>query len=157
MVGDGLTRPEVERRLRAHGVADAALLTGSVAQEDGPAHLAACDVLVSPHAPNADGSPFFGSPTKVFEYMAMGRAIVASNLGQIGEVLEHEETALLVEPGDAQATSAACERLLSEPSLARRLGEAARARVLAHHTWTEHTRRIVEALGCAVSGSRGSR
>lgn len=156
MVGDGPTRPEVERRLRAHGVANLALLTGSVPQEDGPAHLAACDVLVSPHAPNSDGSPFFGSPTKVFEYMAMGRAIVASNLGQIGEVLTHEETALLVEPGDAHAIAAACERLLAEPSLARRLGEAARARVLALHTWTEHTRRIVQALGRVVGASSRS-
>lgn len=147
MVGDGLTRPEVERRLQARGVADRAVLTGSVPQEDGPAHLAACDVLVSPHTPNADGSPFFGSPTKVFEYMAMGRGIVASNLGQIGEVLQHEQTALLVEPGDALATAAACERLLADPPLARRLGQAARERALAHHSWTEHTRRIVEALG----------
>jgi glycosyltransferase involved in cell wall biosynthesis len=151
MAGDGLTRPEVERRLRAHGVADLAVLTGTIPQEDGPAHLAACDVLVSPHVPNADGSPFIGSPTKVFEYMAMGRGIVASRLGQIGEVLRHEETALLVEPDDAQATAAACERLLDDPSLALRLGRMARASVLAHHTWTEHTRRIVEALRDVVA------
>jgi glycosyltransferase involved in cell wall biosynthesis len=156
MVGDGVTRPEVERRLRAHGLADLAVLTGSVPQEEGPAHLAACDVLVSPHAANADGSPFFGSPTKVFEYMAMGRGIVASNLGQIGEVLAHERTALLVEPGDALATAAACERLLDDPALARRLGEAARASVVASHTWTEHTRHIVEALRDVTARAPGA-
>ena len=53
--------------------------------------LAACDVLASPHMGNPDGTRFFGSPTKLFEYMAMGRAIVASDLEQIGEVLEHVE------------------------------------------------------------------
>ena len=58
-----------------------AVLTGLVPQEDGPEHLAACDILASPHVPNADGTPFFGSPTKLFEYMAMGKGIVASNLG----------------------------------------------------------------------------
>lgn len=156
MVGDGLTRPEVERRLLAHGVAELAVLTGTVPQADGPAHLAACDVLVSPHTPNQDGSPFFGSPTKVFEYMAMGRPIVASKLGQIGEVLQQEQTALLVEPGDAVATAAACERLLDDPALSRRLGEAARARAVARHTWVEHTRRIVEALAGAVRPGGGS-
>jgi glycosyltransferase involved in cell wall biosynthesis len=155
MVGDGLTRPEVERRLRAHGVADLAVLTGAVPQADGPAHLAACDVLVSPHVQNADGSPFLGSPTKLFEYMAMGRGIVASRLGQIGEVLRHEETALLVEPGDVRAAAAACERLLDDAPLARRLGEAARASVLARHTWAEHTRRIVEALRDVVARPPG--
>ena len=52
-----------------------------------------------------DGSEFFGSPTKLFEYMAMGKGIVASRLGQIGEVLADEETALLVEPGNARELS----------------------------------------------------
>jgi glycosyltransferase involved in cell wall biosynthesis len=146
MVGDGLTRPETERRLLAQGVLDQVVLAGSVPQQEGAAHLAACDVLVSPHAPNADGSTFFGSPTKVFEYMAMGRGIAASNLGQIGEVLRHEETALLTTPGDAQSLAAACERLLDDAPLARRLGAAARRDVVARHTWTEHTRRMVEAL-----------
>jgi len=44
------------------------------------------DILLSPHVPLEDGKrPFFGSPTKLFEYMAMGNGIVASRLGQIGE------------------------------------------------------------------------
>lgn len=146
MIGDGLTRPEVEARLERHGVRDLAVLTGVVPQEEGPAYLAACDVLVSPHVRNPDGTPFFGSPTKVFEYMAMGRGIVASRLDQVGEVLRHEQTALLVEPGDADALAAGLARLLADESLARRLGEAARKDALAYHTWSEHTRRIVEAL-----------
>jgi glycosyltransferase involved in cell wall biosynthesis len=146
MIGDGLTRPEVEARLARHGVHEQAVLTGVVPQEEGPAHLAACDALVSPHVRNPDGTPFFGSPTKVFEYMAMGRGIVASRLDQIGEVLRHEETALLVEPGDAGALAAGLERLVSDEPLARRLGDAARRDALAKHTWREHTRRIVEAL-----------
>jgi glycosyltransferase involved in cell wall biosynthesis len=95
---------------------------------------------------NPDGTPFFGSPTKLFEYMAMGRGIVASNIDQVGEVLRHGETAWLVEPGDADALAAGLERLLSDPDLARRLGEAARRDAVAGHTWRDHTRRIVEAL-----------
>ena len=146
MIGDGLTRSEVEARLERHGVRAQAVLTGVVAQQDGPAHLAACDVLVSPHVRNPDGTPFFGSPTKLFEYMAMGRGIVASRLDQIGEVLRHEESALLVEPGDVEALVAGLARLVSDPELARRLGVAARRDALAHHTWSEHTRRIVDAL-----------
>ena len=54
-------------------------------------YLAAYDILVSPHVPNSDGAPFFGSPTKLFEYMTTGKGIVASNLDQIGEVLKHKK------------------------------------------------------------------
>ena len=64
---------------------------------------ATSDVLVSPHVANADGTPFFGSPTKIFEYMGLGKPIVASDLNQIGEVIEHERSGLLCPPGDVGA------------------------------------------------------
>lgn len=153
MIGDGLTMPDVRANLERHGVQELATLTGLVPQEQGPAHLAACDVLISPHVPNRDGTPFFGSPTKVFEYMAMGKSIIASALDQIGEVLRHGETAWMVEPGNAEALVSAIERLLGDESLARRLGEAARQDLLAHYTWKEHTRRIVERLQESCRGA----
>jgi hypothetical protein len=52
-----------------------------------PAYLDACDILASPHVPSIDESEFFGSPTKLFEYLAMEKGIVASRLGQVGEVI----------------------------------------------------------------------
>ena len=120
-VGDGVERRAAEEILAQAGVPDRARFTGIVPQEDGPAHLAAMDILVAPHVPNADGSRFFGSPTKLFEYMAMGRAIVASRLEQIGEVLEDGRTALLVPPGDEAALAAAILRLIDRPEERNRL------------------------------------
>jgi glycosyltransferase involved in cell wall biosynthesis len=146
MIGDGATMPLVRECLARHGVGELAVLPGTVPQDEGPEHLAACDVLASPHVRNPDGTPFFGSPTKLFEYMAMGRGIVASDVDQIGEMLRHGETAWLVEPGDADALAAGLERLLSDPDLAGRLGEAARREAVTRHTWRDHTRRIVESL-----------
>jgi glycosyltransferase involved in cell wall biosynthesis len=150
MIGSGAEADEAERLVRAGGCGQAAHFTGLVAQEKGPEHLAACDVLVSPHVPNADGSPFFGSPTKLFEYMSMGKGIVASNLDQIGEVLHHGETAWLVPPGDAGALSAGLDRLVRDAELRRSLGAAARLDVLAHHTWRAHVRRTLDALDARV-------
>jgi len=146
LIGDGPRMPEVRAALAAHGVEHAAVLTGLVPQEEGAAHLAACDVLASPHVPNPDGTPFFGSPTKLFEYMAMERGIVASDLDQIGEILRHGETAWLVEPGSAEALTAGLKVLLDDAALRARLGEAARREAVERHTWREHTRRIVDAL-----------
>jgi glycosyltransferase involved in cell wall biosynthesis len=153
LIGNGLTMPEVEARLHQHAARDMAVLTGLVPQEEGPAHLAACDLLISPHVQNPDGSPFFGSPTKIFEYMSMGRGIIASNLDQIGQVLRHGVTAWMVPPGDVEALVSAMEQLISNEPLARALGLAARREVLAHYTWEEHTRRIVQALHQRVATS----
>jgi glycosyltransferase involved in cell wall biosynthesis len=146
MIGDGLTMAETRQRLDRHDVEDLAVLTGRIPQELGPGHLAACDILIAPHVANPDGTPFFGSPTKVFEYMAMGKAIVASRLDQIGEVLRHGETAWMYSPGDLEGLTSAVEHLLLHEPLAQSLGTAARRDVVERHTWREHTRRIVERL-----------
>ncbi len=146
MIGDGLTMPQVRAVLHEGGAGDACVFTGLVPQSQGPAHLAACDILVAPHMPNLDGTRFIGSPTKLFEYMAMGKSIVASNLEQIGEVLEHERTAWLVPPGDEAALASALRRLIDDPALRLRLGHAARRTALHHHTWRQHTSRIINRL-----------
>jgi glycosyltransferase involved in cell wall biosynthesis len=146
MIGDGNLRPAAEETLRRAGAADRAIFTGTVPQHAAPAYLAACDVLASPHVPNPDGTPFFGSPTKLFEYMAARRAIVASDLDQVGEVLRHEKTALLVRPGDPEALAGALMRAAADDALRARLGVNARAVCEANYTWTIHTRRILDAL-----------
>jgi len=146
MIGDGNTMPQVRTCVTRHGMGGVCVLTGVVPQEEGPVHLAACDVLAAPHVPNPDGTPFFGSPTKLFEYMAMGKGIVASDLDQIGEVLRNGETARMVRPGDPTALAEGLLELIEDKPLRVRLGEAARKDAVAKHTWEEHTRKIVEKL-----------
>lgn len=146
MVGDGVTMPQVRDHLESSGAQEFAVLTGLVPQQEGPKHLAACDVLASPHVPNPDGSAFFGSPTKLFEYMAMGKGIVASDLDQIGEVLRHDESAWLVKPGDSGDLAEGLRVLIDDTERRRRLGRAARLNAVAQHTWHAHTRRIIEKL-----------
>lgn len=146
MVGDGARMAEAKEVLARHGGTEYAVWTGLVPQRDGPAHLAACDILVASHVPNPDRTRFFGSPTKLFEYMAMGKGIVASDLDQIGEVLQHGRSAWLVRPGDVEDLVRGLQTLIDDPALRERLGRNARSEVMARYTWREHTRRIVSAL-----------
>lgn len=146
LIGDGMTMPIVRQTLQHHGGEDRAILPGIVPQAEGPDWLAACDILASPHVPNSDSTRFFGSPTKLFEYMAMGRAIVASDLEQIGQILDDGRTALLVAPGDADALAVALERAAASAELRFRLAQASRAEAVEKYTWLQHTRRIVERL-----------
>jgi glycosyltransferase involved in cell wall biosynthesis len=146
MIGSGARLEAARAALERGGAAESAAWTGLVPQEAGAEHLAACDVLVSPHVPNPDGSEFFGSPTKLFEYLAMGRAVVASGLGQIGEVVRHGENGWLVPPGDADALADAVARLLDDPELRARLGAAARGDATERWSWRAHVGRTLAAL-----------
>jgi glycosyltransferase involved in cell wall biosynthesis len=150
MVGDGITMPLVKEIIANDNVSDSVTLTGLVPQEESAEYLAACDILASPHVPNPDGTPFFGSPTKLFEYMAMGKAIIASKLDQIGDILQHEANAYLVEPGNLESLVLGLKTLIEDEELRKSLGEAARKEVVNKHTWDEHTRRIVETVNSII-------
>jgi glycosyltransferase involved in cell wall biosynthesis len=150
MVGSGPRLAPSRQILSDGGLDDLVTFVGLVPQEEGPHYLAACDVLVSPHVRNPDGTPFFGSPTKLFEYMAMSKGIVASNLDQIGEVLRHGETAWLVPPGQPEALASGLARLIADRDLRTTLGAAAHRAALAHHTWRAHVRATLAALESRV-------
>ena len=146
MIGEGLTLPLVQDIVKANHMKDLVTFTGTIPQANSPSYLAACDILVSPHVPNSDGSKFFGSPTKLFEYMAMGKGIVASDLDQIGEVLHHKQTAYLVKPGDIADLTQGLKTLIDHPDLCKTLGENARKDVIKNYTWKKHTRKIIAQL-----------
>jgi glycosyltransferase involved in cell wall biosynthesis len=152
LVGSGSLHTEVEKQLETEVRAGQVIFTGSVAHDRVPALLDACDILVAPHVPLADGSEFFGSPTKVFEYMAMGKAIVASRLGQIGEVLTDRETALLVEPGNVGQLAAAIMKLVESDELRAQLGANAREVAEREYTWKHNAQRVLQAYKTFLTG-----
>ena len=145
LIGSGQLLEQTREVINEAGLREQVTFTGSVDHSRMPALLDACDILVSPHVPLAANAEFFGSPTKIFEYMAMGKGIVASRLGQIGEVLSNEETALLVEPANVQELSEALVRLTESESLRERLGQAARRKAIEHHTWKRNAQTVLDA------------
>jgi glycosyltransferase involved in cell wall biosynthesis len=147
LIGDGPLRYLVDQAIVSHGLHNQVVLPGVVPHADMPAYLAACDVLVSPHGRQADGGEFFGSPTKLYEYMAAGRPIVASAVGQIADVLQHEQSALLVPPDDPDALCAAIVRLVDDSCLRARLARNARQAATAQHTWRQNAERVLSSLG----------
>jgi glycosyltransferase involved in cell wall biosynthesis len=130
-------------RWRALGLPDARLLLqGHVNAADVPRYLAACDVCAMPF-PFRPHFAYFTSPMKLFEYMASGRAIIASDLPSYADVIRDGIDALLIPPDDVDALAAAISRLQADPALRTRLGDAARARVYAGYTWDARARRIL--------------
>jgi len=129
------------------------IFTGSVPHRSVRAYLDSADILVSPHVPMPGGTPFFGSPTKLFEYMAMGKAIAASALDQLADVLEHNVTAVLVRPGDPADLAGAIRQLAAGAPFRSELGRNAREAALARHTWRRNARRVLNAFESAFSVS----
>jgi len=122
--------------------------TGHVQPNEVAAHLADAAVLALPNPASAI-STRFTSPLKLFEYMAAGRAIVASDLPAIREILRNNETALLVEPGSAAALADGIRRLLDDRALAARLAQAALDAAPAY-SWGRRAERL-EALLASVT------
>jgi glycosyltransferase involved in cell wall biosynthesis len=163
LVGDGLLMKEVRAPITGDKYAPWAVFTGLVPQADTVNYLATVDILVSPHVRNTDGSKFFGSPTKLFEYMAMGKGIIASDLDQIGEVLSAgiriweqpdavrsgTATAILVRPGNVDDLLNAIKLLVEYSQLRKNLGANARAEVARKYTWQHHVSAILDSIGKA--------
>jgi glycosyltransferase involved in cell wall biosynthesis len=138
LMGDGLLHGEMRSALAAYEKTGKVIFTGSLPRDKVAEYLDAADILVAPHIPTPDGSRFFGSPTKLFEYMAMGKGIVASRLEQLAEVLEHDRTAWLVTPGEVNELAEAILRLALDPAKREALGAAARLDAVEHHGWVRN-------------------
>jgi glycosyltransferase involved in cell wall biosynthesis len=157
LVGDGPLAQPMRIALEPYARRGLVLFTGTIQHHAVRQHLDAADILVSPHVPMPDGGAFFGSPTKLFEYMAMGKAIAASALDQIAEVLEHERSALLCAPGDPESLAEAIQRLAADAQLRVELGRNARTTVLARHTWRQNARRVLAHYSSVPSTSAETR
>ena len=140
LVGDGRARPGVERAIAAHGVAGKVAITGFQPQDQVPAWLAAADICALPY-PVLPKELWF-SPLKLYEYMASGKAIVASRSGQIAEVIKDGYNGVLTPPGDVNGLAEALVGLLNDPEQIRRLGQAAREQAEQQHSWNRYVHRL---------------
>ncbi len=118
------------------------LYAGQVAPVDVPRYQSAFDVCVMPF-PWTEHFAYYASPIKLFEYMASGRVIVASELPAYADVVQHGISALLVPPGDVTALAAALKQLRDDTTLRERLALCARQRVLEQYTWTARAEMIL--------------
>lgn len=145
LIGDGPACAAVKGAVEKHGLWDRVTFTGLVEHNAVQEYLAVCDICVAPYKKPTSGQ-FIHSPIKLFEYMAMGKAIVASNLGQVGELLVNGETAVLVEPDDAEALAQGVLYLINNPGVRNAMGKSLRDAVQ-QYTWRGSVEKIISAIG----------
>lgn len=155
MVGSGELFNETRAFVERNGLGEQIVLPGAVPYDQVPFYLALADVGVAPfntslHPPLRVG--FYWSPLKVHEYMAMGLPVVTIDVNPLNQLVRAGLEGLLYSEGDTPQLRANIECLLDDPTLARRLGEAARRRVVEHFSWQKHAERLEQVLRECVSG-----
>jgi glycosyltransferase involved in cell wall biosynthesis len=139
VVGDGPALPELMQRVSQLKLTDKVEFLGLVPRERLAAVVRGFDIALQPRAVP------YASPLKLFEYMALGRAIVAPDQPNIREVLTHGRNALLFAPDDASSLREAITRLADDASLRDALGNRARQDILDQdYTWAGNAMRVVE-------------
>ena len=136
LVGDGEKRHSMAQLASELGIDHAVTFTGMVAHADVPQYMAAADIAVVPY-PSLNQEIWL-SPLKLFEYMATGNAIIASDVGQLHEWIMEEQNGLLVPPGDVPALAMSLKRLVDDPALRLRLGQKAREEAVKRHSWDRY-------------------
>jgi glycosyltransferase involved in cell wall biosynthesis len=136
-VGDGEYRRSLEDFCRTSGASDKVMFRGRQPHSEIPALVAAMDIAILLNS-NA-----YGSPMKIFEYLAMKKAIIAPRVGPVEEIVKDAETGLLIDPGNAEQMTEKIVLLAGDPEFRHRLGEAGRRYVVTNHTWKENAARII--------------
>ena len=139
VVGDGPLRTEIVRL--ASDLPGRVTMTGAIPLEEVPAWIRAMDIAVAPYPPL---DRFYFSPLKILDAMACGIANVASDIGQIPDLLRGGNAGVLVPPGDANALAEAILSLAEDPERRKRLGNAGLAEAREHHAWSSRADDIVQ-------------
>jgi glycosyltransferase involved in cell wall biosynthesis len=158
LIGDGPLKKKFEHEIAGVNQ-DHCIMPGMLAHSIARNYLAACDAFISPNQPNKDGSRFFGSPTKLFEYMSLAKPVIASDLEQLAHVIKpavradsfankaawKEACGFLAQSNKAEEFCAAI-KILSDSSRQERelVGKNARSEILNYYSWDKHAARIDE-------------
>lgn len=142
VVGEGPEKKfleEVQKRSHLNG---ALTLLGAVPHHRVPGLIQHMDVAIAPY-PKLEN--FYFSPLKLFEYMAMGKPVVASNSGQIKNIIKHGQDGLLFTPGNQKSLIQQIEILRNNPHLRQTLGEKAAQKVLKNYVWEKNAQRVLNS------------
>ncbi len=135
---------DVDRLIKQYGLGASAVNLGVIPENDIVDLLAASDILAMPKLD--DPVNHAGLSTKLGEYLASGKAVIAANVGDVGKYLVHEKDALLLPPGDREALEDGLLRLIRDADLRQRLGEAGQQAALRHFDVKANVARLVRFL-----------
>ncbi|MDZ7264821.1 MAG: glycosyltransferase family 4 protein, partial [candidate division KSB1 bacterium] len=143
LVGEGPLKHELEQKVQQDHLSDRVIFAGYVPHEKVPAYLSAMDIVLAPY-PRLDF--FYYSPLKLFEYLAAGKAVIASRIGQITEIIQDGINGVLVDPDDFDELQRQLFLLIEDEDYRERLGENGRKTIIEQYTWRHTAQKILAVM-----------
>ena len=142
MIGTGPDEHDTHEDVKQRGLEPHFVFTGFVEHSKIAGYLASGDVLIAPysdHLKAEEGRADMASSLKVFEYMAAGRPVVVTEVGNRGGAVEHGVSGLVIPNAEPRNLADAICRLLEDGELATRMGKSGRAAVEDRYSWQRHS------------------
>lgn len=140
--GDGPAIPELREKAAQMGLAQSVHFAGALDHSQIPAHVAAMDITVLPSI------PVYASPMKLFEYMAMGKAVVVPDQPNLREVVEDGVNGVLIPKADPQGLATAVNRVALDSALRSKVSQEALETIhKGGYFWTQNARRVLQGVG----------
>ena len=152
LVGDGAELESFRDRVREDGLDRVITFTGRVPHEEVERYYSLVDITPFPRLPLPVCEMV--SPLKPFEAMAMGKAVVASDVAALAEIVTPGTNGLLHAKGEAASLTSELRRLLDDPELVKRLGSQAREWVVQHRDWRQISTIVAETYAELTEGMR---
>jgi glycosyltransferase involved in cell wall biosynthesis len=143
IAGAGSRLEELKNLARIEGTSDRVKFAGAVPHTSIPKYLSQAKIAVLPNLPH--GPSMFSSPLKLFEYMACGIPIVASDIPIFHEILTEGENAIFFKPSNPESLATCLKKLIDNPELAARIASNAKEKAK-NHTYEKRAKNILKII-----------
>jgi polysaccharide biosynthesis protein PslH len=140
LIGDGPRKEAIRKKIEDLGLTKEVLFFGQVPHQHLPEYISAFDVAVMPDSND------YGSPMKIYEYMAMGKPVIAPRLGPLEDGIEDGKQGILFSQHNQEELTIALQKLCSDDTLRLKMGEAARKNILDNHSWLKNAEATLRLL-----------
>lgn len=155
MVGTGIDMIHYRKKISHHNLEDYFIFTGAIDYELVPSYICTADITLAPFNPAKSKlmqkHGFYFTPLKLFEYMACGKPVISTSVGNVENIIKDGVTGILIPPANPAILAENIIKLTSDEALCKTLGLNARKIVEAKYSWKNHVNVLVNIFNSILA------